>query len=70
LGGNGSSEIRVWAMGLIRRGKYPRIGEIVEEFSDRAKISPGTYVGGLPSMENRAGHFCRCLCCVPSAIAF
>jgi hypothetical protein len=30
-------------MGLIRRGKYPRIGEIVEEFSDRAKKSPGTF---------------------------
>lgn len=43
LGGNGSSEVRVWAMGNIRRGKYPRIGEIVEEFSDQAKKSPGTY---------------------------
>jgi hypothetical protein len=43
LGGNGSSEIRVWAMGNIRRGKYPRIGEIVEEFADRATKSPGTY---------------------------
>jgi hypothetical protein len=43
LGGNGSSEVRVWAMGLIRRGKYPRIGEIIEEFSDKAKKSPGTY---------------------------
>mgnify|MGYP002623358804 CR=1 FL=1 len=43
LGGNGSSEVRVWSMGLIRRGKYPRIGEIVEEFCDRAKKSPGTY---------------------------
>ncbi len=43
LGGNGSSEVRVWAMGLIRRGKYPRIGEIVEEFADKAKKSPGTY---------------------------
>jgi hypothetical protein len=43
LGGNGSSEVRVWAMGLIRRGKYPRIGEIIEEFCDRAKKSPGTY---------------------------
>ncbi len=42
LGGNGSSEVRVWAMGLIRRGKYPRIGEIVEEFADRASKSPGT----------------------------
>lgn len=41
LGGNGSSEIRVWAQGLIRRGKYPHIGEMVEEFADRAKNSPG-----------------------------
>ncbi len=42
LGGNGSSEIRVWAMGLIKRGKYPLIGEIVDEFADKAKKSPGT----------------------------
>lgn len=41
LGGNGSSEIRVWAMGNIRRGKFPRIGEIVEEFCDHATKSPG-----------------------------
>jgi hypothetical protein len=43
LGGNGSSEIRVWAQGLIRRGKYPHIGEMIEEFADKAKNSPGTY---------------------------
>ncbi|QDT12494.1 FAD-dependent oxidoreductase [Planctomycetes bacterium K23_9] len=43
LGGNGSSEVRVWAMGNIRRGKFPRIGEIVEEFSDHATKSPGSY---------------------------
>jgi hypothetical protein len=42
LGGNGSSEVRVWANGLIRRGRFPRIGEIVEEFADDAKKSPGT----------------------------
>ena len=42
LGGNGSSEVRVWAMGGIRRGLYPNIGEIVEEFTDQAKASPGT----------------------------
>jgi hypothetical protein len=41
LGGNGSSEVRVWAMGYIRRGKFPRIGEIVEEFADSATKSPG-----------------------------
>ncbi|MFT4586604.1 MAG: hypothetical protein ACI9VS_000023 [Candidatus Binatia bacterium] len=43
LGGNGSSEVRVWAMGNIRRGKYPRIGEIIDEIADNAKKSPGTY---------------------------
>ena len=43
LGGNGSSEVRVWAMGNIRRGPYPRIGEIINEFADTAKKSPGTY---------------------------
>jgi hypothetical protein len=41
LGGNGSSEIRVWSMGGTTTGKYPRLGEIVEEFADRAKSSPG-----------------------------
>ncbi len=43
LGGNGSSEVRVWAKGNIRRGKFPRIGEIIEEFADKAKKSPGQY---------------------------
>ena len=43
LGGNGSSEVRVWAQGGIRRGLYPNIGEIVEEFMDVAKSSPGTF---------------------------
>jgi hypothetical protein len=41
LGGNGSSEVRVWANGLIRRGKYPRVGEIIAEFQDQATKSPG-----------------------------
>jgi hypothetical protein len=41
LGGNGSSEIGVWAMGGTMRGKYPRLGEIVEEFADRSPDSPG-----------------------------
>jgi hypothetical protein len=41
LGGNGSSEVRVWANGGTMRGKYPHIGEIVEEFADHAPDSPG-----------------------------
>ncbi len=43
LGGNGSSEVRVWAQGNVRRGKYRRIGEIIEEVADRASKSPGAY---------------------------
>lgn len=31
LGGNGSSEVRVWPEGHTRREPYPHIGEIVEE---------------------------------------
>ncbi len=41
LGGNGSSEIRVWANGGTMRGKFPHLGEIVEEFGDHAPDSPG-----------------------------
>jgi alkyl hydroperoxide reductase subunit AhpF len=40
LGGNGSSEIRVWAQGGTLRGKYPHLGEIAEEFADHAPDSP------------------------------
>jgi hypothetical protein len=42
LGGNGSSEIRVWSQGETTLGKYPKLGQIVEEFADNAKSSPGT----------------------------
>jgi hypothetical protein len=44
LGGNGSSEIGVWAMGGTMRGKYPHVGEIVEEFADRSPDSPAAGV--------------------------
>ncbi|MCB1236469.1 MAG: FAD-dependent oxidoreductase, partial [Verrucomicrobiae bacterium] len=42
LGGNGSSEVRVWAQGNTPPGLYP-VGDIVREFEDDAKKSPGTY---------------------------
>ena len=42
LGGNGSSEVRVWAMGNTPPGLYP-VGDIIREFEDDAKLSPGTY---------------------------
>ncbi len=42
LGGNGSSEIRVWPMGNTRIGLYPHLGEIVEELAlNTPKSSPG-----------------------------
>ncbi len=42
LGGNGSSEVRVWAKGKTRVNEFPRLGEIVEEFADQAASSPGS----------------------------
>ena len=41
FGGNGSSEVQVWAMGGTQRGKYPHLGEIVDEFTDYSRDSPG-----------------------------
>jgi len=41
LGGNGSSEIRVWSKGRMRIGKYPAIGDIISEIADTADSSPG-----------------------------
>ena len=40
LGGNGSSEVRVWAMGNYPDRLYP-VGEIVQEIEDNAYQSPG-----------------------------
>lgn len=42
LGGNGSSEVRVWAKGNTPPGLYP-IGDIVRELEDHATLSPGSY---------------------------
>ncbi len=42
LGGNGSSEVRVWAKGKTPPGLYP-LGDIVREFMDSASKSPGPY---------------------------
>ncbi len=41
LGGNSSSEVRVWPQGLTRRGRYPHLGEIVEELATQPRMSPG-----------------------------
>jgi hypothetical protein len=39
LGGNGSSEIRVWAMGTYPPSEYP-LDDIIREIEDKAKASP------------------------------
>ncbi|MBX3739828.1 MAG: FAD-dependent oxidoreductase [Akkermansiaceae bacterium] len=39
LGGNGSSEIRVWAKGYYPESEYP-LADIVKEFEDKAIASP------------------------------
>jgi hypothetical protein len=42
LGGNGSSEVRVWAKGNTPGNLYP-VGDIIREITDEAKASPGSY---------------------------
>ena len=41
LGGNGSSEVRVWPEGKTRQAPFPHIGEIVEELVPSAKPPGG-----------------------------
>ncbi|MCX7427621.1 MAG: FAD-dependent oxidoreductase [Planctomycetia bacterium] len=41
LGGNSSSEVRVWIQGRIHQEPYPVLGEIVEEIDTHPKASPG-----------------------------
>jgi len=41
LGGNNSSEVRVWRGGGTNLEPYPRIGDVDREFGPRAKGSPG-----------------------------
>ncbi len=42
LGGNGSSEVRVWAKGNTPSGLYP-VGDIIRELEDHASASPAPY---------------------------
>jgi hypothetical protein len=42
LGGNSSSEVRVWLNGGINLPPYPRIGDIVAELEPRPRPHPGT----------------------------
>ncbi|MEM7146611.1 MAG: FAD-dependent oxidoreductase [Verrucomicrobiota bacterium] len=42
LGGNGSSEVRVWAKGNTPEGLYP-VGDIIRELEDTASASPAPF---------------------------
>ena len=46
LGGNGSSEVRVWPEGHTRQKPFPHIGEIVEELCPPKKAGDGNAKGG------------------------
>ena len=42
LGGNNSSEIRVWLNGDVNKPPYPRIGDVVKELNPKQRAHPGT----------------------------
>jgi hypothetical protein len=42
LGGNNSSEVRVWLGGEIQKSPYPHVGDVVAELEPRRKGQPGT----------------------------
>lgn len=54
LGGNGSSEIGVWAMGGTTRGKYPHLGEIIEEIADRSRTAPAGSTASATNSRRRS----------------
>ena len=53
LGGNGSSEVRVWPEGKTRQKPFPRIGEIVEEITPEKKPGDGNARGGAIYADDR-----------------
>ena len=42
LGGNNSSEVRVWLGGEIQKSPYPHVGNVVRELEPRRSAQPGT----------------------------
>lgn len=46
LGGNGSSEVRVWPEGKTRQRPYQHIGEIVDELAPQRRAGDGNAKGG------------------------
>jgi len=55
LGGNGSSEVRVWPEGHTCKEPYPHVGDIVEELVPAPRSSKGTMNGaGAESYDDAA----------------
>lgn len=53
LGGNGSSEVRVWPEGHTRQQPYPHVGEIVEELVPAKAPGTGNARGGAIYADER-----------------
>ena len=53
LGGNGSSEVRVWPEGKTRQPPYPHIGDIVEELVPQKAAGDGNAKGGAIYQDQR-----------------
>ncbi len=53
LGGNGSSEVRVWPEGKTRQKPYPHIGEIVDELAPQKTAGDGNAKGGAIYADER-----------------
>ncbi|WP_367872812.1 FAD-dependent oxidoreductase [Luteolibacter sp. Populi] len=53
LGGNGSSEVRVWPEGHTRQQPYPQVGEIVDELVPQKDKTSGNAKGGAIYADER-----------------
>lgn len=53
LGGNGSSEVRVWPEGHTRQKPFPHIGDIVEEICPRKSAASGNAGSGAVYEDDR-----------------
>jgi hypothetical protein len=53
LGGNGSSEVRVWPEGRIRQKPYPHVGDVVAELVPKKKSSDGNAMSAEIYVDQR-----------------
>lgn len=53
LGGNGSSEVRVWPEGFTNHEPYPRVGDVVEELAPYSKLRDHPNPKGPEAFDDR-----------------